>query len=49
MTRLVPDCIESQTFDARASDSDVIGVEELPTGDVGRGANRAFPAYIDWG
>lgn len=43
MTRLEPDWMESQTFDERASDSEVIGVEELPSGDVGRGANSVFP------
>lgn len=39
--------MESQTFDERASDSEVIGVEELPRGEVGRGANCVSPAYID--
>lgn len=46
--RLEPDWTESQTFDERARDSEVIEVEELPTGEVGRGANCAFPAYNDW-
>lgn len=47
MTRLEPDWMESQTFDERASDSEVIGEELLPTGEVGRGANCEPPAYSD--
>lgn len=47
--RLEPDCMESQTFDERASDCEEIGAaEELPTGVVGRGANSGFPVYNDW-
>lgn len=46
--RLEPDCVESQTFDDRANDCEVIGVEELPTGDVGRGAKFPLPLYNDW-
>jgi hypothetical protein len=41
--------MESQTFDERANDCEVTGVEELPTGDVGRGANCGVPLYLDWG
>jgi hypothetical protein len=47
-TRSEPDCRETQTFDERASDSEVIGMDLLPTGEVGRGANCGFPAYNDW-
>lgn len=47
MTRSEPDCMESQTFEESASDCEVTGVEELPTGDVGRGANCGAPLYFD--
>ena len=48
MTRSEPDCMDSQTFDESANDCEVIGVEEFPTGEVGRGANSSLPLYIDW-
>lgn len=47
-TRLEPDCRESRTFDESANDWEVIGVEEFPVGEVGRGANSSLPLYIDW-